>query len=139
MNRRLIAMGWLCTLPLIACRSVWVHPEYTPSKGVEDDYLCRYGEARPSEEEIRRRALARSQEIPATILPPKVPETVNTGSGTNVNVNVGNDSTPAVIPGHAPKQPPYRECMAILGWSIEKRLAPSSRFGESKPSSRAER
>lgn len=136
MKRTLILLGFLCSLPLVSCRSVWVHPEYTPSKGVEDDYLCRYGEARPSEEEVRRRALARSQSIPPTVIEPKVPETVNTGSGTNVNVNVGTAATPTVIPGHAPKRPPYRECMAILGWSLEKRFAPRSRFGEEKPSSR---
>jgi hypothetical protein len=113
------------------CRTVWVHPEASATKYRDDHYLCRYGEVRPTEEQLRQRALAQSQSREPEVIvpeeePPLVSEDVNTGSGTNVNVNVVTaplrpPRQPVVVPGHSPRSPSFVECMDVLGWHRERR------------------
>jgi len=113
------------------CRTVWVHPEASATKYRDDRYLCRYGEVRPTEQELRQRAMAQSlPREPEVIVPeeepPPVSEDVNTGSGTNVNVNVVTaplppPRQPVVVPGHSRRSPSFAECMDVLGWHAERR------------------
>ena len=111
-------------------QTVWIHPEASAQKYREDHYLCRYGEARPSEEDLRGRGQARSEEVPPQIIVPESnprPTEVNSGSGTNVNVNVdvGDAKRPLVVPGRSPRRPKFAECMDILGWWPERRSGAS--------------
>ncbi len=132
MRRDLVIAILFMPILLASCKSVWVHPAASSGKFRDDDYLCRYGEARPSEAELRSRGLARSEEVPAeVIVPDETQSEVNTGSGTNINVNVRTAaSQPVVIPGHTPRRPAYRECMTILGWWVERKFLPSSRVSQ---------